>query len=90
MRGEWSKRSLRLRTYRDESEPRAAFRRLMVIHPMAVVVGLCRKFVNGRPAQLLVTPACQWMTTCVARASIAAESHARRNLLKLRKRRLRE
>ena len=85
MRDEWSKRNLRLITCRDESESPAVFRRLMVIHPMAVVVDQCRKFVNGRPARLLVTPERQWMTTFVARASIAVASPAPRNPLNLRK-----
>ena len=85
MRGEWSKRRLRLRTCHDELESPAAFRRLMVIHPMAVVVDQRRKFVNGRLAQLPVTPERQWMTTSVARASIAAANHAPRNLRKHRR-----
>ena len=85
MHGEWSKRSLRLRTYRDESESPAVFRLPVVIRPTAVVVGPYRKFVNGPLAQLLVTLMCQWMTTSVVRASIAVASHAPPNLLKLRK-----
>ena len=73
-----------MRTCRDESDSPAAFRRLMVIRLMAVVVVPRPKFVNGPPAQLLVTPVYRWMTISVVRESIVAASHAPRNQLKRR------
>ena len=82
----WSSRSLRLKTCRDESDSRVAFRPLMVIRPMAAVVVPRRKFANGPLAQLLVILTCRLMTNSVASRSIA-ESHVLRNQLKLRNQR---
>ena len=82
----WSSRSLRLRTCRDGWDSPGAFRRLMVIHRMAVVVVRCRKFGNGPLVQLLVILTYRLMTNSVASRFIA-ESHALRNQLKLRNQR---
>ena len=84
MRDVSSNRSLRLGTCRDEWDSPAAFRRLMVIHRMGVVVVRRLKFVNGPLAQLLVIPVYRWMTIYVVRESIVDASHVLRNQLKRR------
>ena len=61
------------------------FRRLMVIRRMVVAVVRVRKFWNGLLAPQTAMATVRLMTTSVARVSIAAETLARRNLLRLRK-----
>ena len=61
------------------------FLRLMVIHRMVVAVDRVRKFWNGLLAPETATATGHLMTISVARVSIAAETLAPRNLLKLRK-----
>ena len=61
------------------------FRRLTVIHLMVVAADRFRKFWNGPLAPQTATATGHLMTISVARVSIAAETLAPRNLLKLRK-----
>lgn len=61
------------------------FRRLTIIHRMVVAVVRVRMFWNGPLAPQTATATDHLMAISVARVSIAAETLAPRNLLKLRK-----
>ena len=61
------------------------FRRLTAIHPMVVAADRVRKFWNALLAPQTATATGHLMMISVARVSIAAETLAPRNLLKLRK-----
>jgi hypothetical protein len=85
LRDACSSRILKLRIYRDESGWPAAFRRLTVIRRMVVAAVLCPRCLNGPLVRATANLAYHSTKIFVARVSIAAESLAPRNPLKLRK-----